>query len=146
VAGHGRVPAAHAAARGGRAPAFLAVELAAQTAAHVPQTRDAEDGEADGEAAPDGTSREAAAPSAPDAAPSAAQPRLGYLVRLREVRFARAEIEVEAPLVAHVDLAGRTGPLSRFDFVVVLPGGEPIAAGSLATWDLATKPPAATPG
>jgi hypothetical protein len=55
------------------------------------------------------------------------------------VRFARAEIDVEARLVAHVDLAGRTGPLARFDFVVVLPGGEPIAAGALATWDLAPE-------
>jgi 3-hydroxymyristoyl/3-hydroxydecanoyl-(acyl carrier protein) dehydratase len=162
VMGHGRVPATHAAARGGRAPAFLAVELAAQTAAHVPQARDGEDGGADSDAVPDGeaadggTASEAATPggaaprvappTAPDAAPATDEPRLGYLVRLREVRFARAEIDVEASLVAHVDLAGRTGPLARFDFVVVLPGGEPIAAGSFATWDLATKPPAVNPG
>lgn len=118
VAGHGRVPAAHAAARAGRVPALLAIELAAQAAAHVPQARHAED-----EAGREGDR----------------EPRLGYLVRLREVRFARAEIEVEAPLVAHLDLAGRTGPLARFDFVVALPGGEPIAAGSLATWDLAPE-------
>lgn len=115
VVGHGRVPAAHAAARSGRVPALLAIELAAQAAAHVPLARH-EEGDS-----------------------SRREPRLGYLVRLREVRLARAEIEVDSPLVAHLDLAGRTGPLARFDFVVALPGGEPITAGSLATWDLAPE-------
>jgi hypothetical protein len=132
VAGHGRVPAAHAAARSGRVPAFLAVEVAAQAAAQVPKARHAASGA--GGAAGGGAAGDDAAGD--DAAAAVVEPRLGYLVRLREVRFARAEIEVETPLVAHLDLAGRTGPLARFDFVVVLSGGEPIAAGSLATWDL----------
>lgn len=125
VTGFGRVPAAHAAAHERMVPALLAVEVAAQAAAQVPMAREPGDAVA-GESA-------AGAPS------DEPRPRLGYLVRLRDVRFARAEIEVEAPLVAHVDLAGRTGPLARFDFVVALPGGEPIAAGSLATWDLAAE-------
>lgn len=137
VAGHGRVPAAHAAARAGRVPAFLAVELAAQAAGQVPRARDAEEG--DGEGNPAGERAAAGVVVVANAAPDSDAPRLGYLVRLREVRFARAEIDVEARLVAHVDLAGRTGPLARFDFVVVLPGGEPIAAGALATWDLAAE-------
>lgn len=137
VAGHGRVPADHPAARSGRAPAFLAVELAAQAAGQVPRARDAEEG--DGEGNPAGGNAAAGVVVDAEAAPDVDAPRLGYLVRLREVRFARAEIDVEARLVAHVDLAGRTGPLARYDFVVVLPGGEPIAAGALATWELAAE-------
>ena len=115
VIGEGRVGPAHAAVHEGRVPIVLAVELAAQAAAQVPQP-----------------------PSSPGPAEGAAAAgRLGYLVRLRDVRFARTELEVDAPLLAYVELAGRTGPLARFDFVVALPSGEPLAAGSLATWELA---------
>lgn len=116
VIGEGRVGAAHAAVHEGRVPIVLAVEVAAQAAAQVPQP--SSEGPAEG---------------------AAAAGRLGYLVRLRDVRFARTEIEVDATLLASVELAGRTGPLARFDFVVGLPSGEPLAAGSLATWELTER-------
>lgn len=134
--GHGRVPAAHAAAHDGRVPALLALELAAQAAAQVPQVQEAggdREAEADGGETAGGGAGTGGGEAGAD--PSHGR-RLGYLVRLRDVRFARTEIEVDAPLVAHVDLAGRTGPLARFDFVVALPTGEPIAGGSLATWEV----------
>lgn len=134
VVGEGGVPAAHAAAHEGKGPIVLAVELAAQAAAQVPRARG--EGEAAGVEAATATGGEAgAAPGGEADAPPT--PRLGYLVRLRDVRFARTDIEVGAPLLAHVDLAGRTGPLARFDFVVTLASGEPLASGSLATWELA---------
>jgi 3-hydroxyacyl-[acyl-carrier-protein] dehydratase len=137
VIGEGGVPAAHAAVHEGKAPIVLAVELAAQTAAQVPRAREGE--AAGGE---NGSEAGGEAGTAPGGEAGAAPaPRLGYLVRLRDVRFARTEIEVGAPLVAHVDLAGRTGPLARFDFIVTLASGEPLASGSLATWELASGEP-----
>jgi 3-hydroxyacyl-[acyl-carrier-protein] dehydratase len=112
----GRIPADHAAADDGSAPALVAIELAAQAAAQIPDGRRPEE--------------------RPEAIAGGGDPEvgLGYLVRLRDVHFARVDLPVAQALVAHLDLAGRTGPLTRFDFVVVLPGGEPLAAGSLTTW------------
>ncbi len=103
----GAIPADHAAAGGGAAPAFVAVELAAQTAAALP----AGEGE---------TERSG--------------PRTGYLVRLREVELPRERIPLATALLAEVHREGAAGPLTRFRFRVCCLDGRDVASGTLTTW------------
>lgn len=90
VSCEGRIPADNPFARGGRVPALVAIELAAQTAAVF---------EALGRRESD----------------SAAGPRIGYLVSVRAAHFAVQELPVGAPLVAHVRGAGSAPPLALYE-------------------------------
>ncbi|HEX2253318.1 MAG TPA: hypothetical protein VHQ65_08620 [Thermoanaerobaculia bacterium] len=109
----GRIDAGHPAVSPLGAPSFLAVELAAQCCAGWPL--------ADGEGGED-----------------AAAPRVGYLVRLRDVRFARPWLAAAAPLTARLELEGRTGPLTLCHFRVEDAAGTEVAAGTLGVF----QPPA----
>lgn len=108
----GSVPANCAFTEGGRAPALVALELAAQSAAAFEALRRRGD-EAN------------------------AGPRLGYLVGAREVRFARAEVEAGETLTAVVRLSGLAPPLSTYAFEVAAEDGA-VASGTVSTWLTAT--------
>lgn len=83
----GRIPPDCPFALGGWAPALLAIELAAQTAA-----------------VSEALSRPAWAPG----------PRMGYLVSVRAALFAVHQLPVDEPLVAHVCSAGQALPLALY--------------------------------
>jgi predicted hotdog family 3-hydroxylacyl-ACP dehydratase len=102
----GRVPAASAFVTGGRAPAVLALELAAQAAA------------AQQALASDGPGEE---------------PRPGYLVAIREAVLRADEVAAGEPLVATVRRSGGAGPLAVFDVSVTTEGGDPILTATLST-------------
>ncbi len=97
-------------ALGGRAPALVAIELAAQAAAafEALSRRESDSG-----------------------------PRLGYLVSVRAVRFAVQELPVGEPLVAHVRSAGSAPPLALYDVRVEHQGME-VMSGTLGAY-LATS-------
>lgn len=82
----GRVPAGHALAEQGSAPAHLGLELAAQAAAILEASRHG----------------------------AASSPRRGLLVSLRDVRIARPRLPVEEPLRASVRAAGGAGGLALY--------------------------------
>lgn len=104
---------------GGRAPAWLALELAAQAAAA-------------GEAATAiavAPATTAAAASGGAGAPGRRDPRPGYLVQARDVALAAATLDVTAPVAVRLALEGRAGPLGLYRFAV---GG--VARGLVGTY------------
>ena len=103
-----RIPAACALVVGGSAPAFAAVEAAAQTAALWEAVRRArESGEA--------------------------EPRVGYLVALRDLAFFAARIPADASLVASARLDGVALPLTHYA-IEVGHAGVPVLRGKIATY------------
>lgn len=88
----------------GRAPALVALEMAAQAAAMLPQRGDGTVGPL----------------------------RSGYLVRVRDVTLSRADLPAGAALVVTARRTDATGPLGVFAVDVRL-DGEPVLAGTLAT-------------
>ena len=111
----GSVPPGHPSVAAGRAGAWMALELAAQAAGILQAAREARKGE-EGEAEDGGRA-----------------PRVGYIVRLRDVRFARPDLPAGEPLVATVIEDGGGGPLSLFRACVEL-AGEALASAVLATF------------
>lgn len=103
-----RIPAACALVVGGSAPAFAAVEAAAQTAALWEAVR---------------RSRES----------RGAGPRVGYLVALRDLVFFAERIPADAPLVASVRLDGAALPLTHYA-IEVGRDGVPVLRGKIATY------------
>lgn len=93
----GRVPAAFALVHGGRAPALIALEVAAQTAAVWEALR---------------RSRETGRPSA----------RTGYLVSIKDVVLYRRTIEADAELIASVRLEAAMAELSTYAVDVAVEG------------------------
>ncbi|MDY7095782.1 MAG: hypothetical protein SX243_22635 [Acidobacteriota bacterium] len=100
----GRVPEDNPTAVDGRAPAIMALELAAQSAAVLEalQRRDA-----------------AAASEGSDEGP-----RIGYLVSLRGARLHQPTIPAGESLHATVHHAGGAGSLARYEAVVTSPDGD----------------------
>lgn len=92
VTATGRVPAAHPLHDAGYVPAFLAVEIGAQAAAlHESAALD------------DATARD-----------TAGQPRLGRLVRVRDVAFDTAALPVDTPLQVTATLHGSAPPVAIY--------------------------------
>ena len=92
----------------GTAPALVALEMAAQTAALFEALRRVRDG------GPPGA-------------------RLGYLVGARDVGFGRARLTVGTAHRAAVRLSGMALPLCNYAFEV-MEGSEVVASGTLSTW------------
>jgi 3-hydroxymyristoyl/3-hydroxydecanoyl-(acyl carrier protein) dehydratase len=107
-----RLPAGSAFNDGGTAPALVALEMAAQTAALFEALRRVRDG-----------------------GPSGA--RIGYLVGARDVAFGRARLTVGAAHRASVRLSGMALPLCNYVFEVTAEGAV-VASGTLSTWITAT--------
>jgi predicted hotdog family 3-hydroxylacyl-ACP dehydratase len=103
-----RVPALCAFIEQGSAPALVALEMAAQTAAvseALLRLRGKDGGGA----------------------------RIGYLVGARNVRFARARVPAGATLLASARLAANAAQLSLYDFEVADAAGV-VATGTLSAW------------
>lgn len=107
-----RVPGGSAFDSGGTAPALVALEMAAQTAAVFEALRRCRD-------------------------TGQASPRVGYLVGARDVEFGRSRVPVGEALRAAVRLSGLALPLSTYAFEVARQG-EVVASGTLSTWITAT--------
>jgi 3-hydroxyacyl-[acyl-carrier-protein] dehydratase len=107
-----RVPQNGAFTEEGSAPALLALEMAAQSAAVFEALLRFRRGERGGA-------------------------RIGYLVGARDVRFARIRLSVEERLVASLRLSGIAPPLSTYLFDVAGAQG-PVASGTVSTWLTAT--------
>ena len=103
-----RIPAACALVIRGSAPAFAAVEAAAQTAALWEAVRRSRDSRGAG-------------------------PRVGYLVALRDLAFFVERIPADAPLVASVRLDGAALPLTHYA-IEVGRDGVPVLCGKIATY------------
>lgn len=102
LVGEGRIAPGTPLAAGGRAPAFTALELAAQAAGVLFASR--------------GSGAVAGAP------------RPGFVVALRRVVFHAAELDVGEPLQARVTLVAASPPLHTFDAVVTAGGRELLSA------------------
>jgi predicted hotdog family 3-hydroxylacyl-ACP dehydratase len=102
----GAIPVTSPLAEGGRAPAFAALELAAQAAGLHEILLAGESG--------------------------AAAPQIGYLVRVREAVFG-GDLPVATPVVVRVDRKGGAPPLTLYRLETTLAGAE-IARGTLATY------------
>lgn len=107
-----RVPERSAFNAGGSAPALVALEMAAQTAAVCEALR---------------RFRETGDAGA----------RVGYLVGARDVRFARTSLPVGETLFAAVRLSGIALPLCTYAFDVARES-EVVASGTVSTWLTAT--------
>lgn len=106
----GRIAADHPAVHEGHAGPWMALELAAQAAGlleAVVRLRQ-------------GGGMEA--------------PPVGYLVRVRNARFAAPRLAAGAPLLARVTREGRGGPLTLYACTVESAAGEPLAAAHLGTF------------
>jgi predicted hotdog family 3-hydroxylacyl-ACP dehydratase len=101
----GRIPADSAFAAGGRVPAVVVLELAAQAAAV----------------------QQALAAPAGDAA------RPGYLVAIRAASLRADDVAAGVRLITTVRRTGKAGPLATYDVTVNGPGGEEIASATLST-------------
>ena len=101
----GWIPAESAFAVGGRAPAVIALELAAQAAA----VQQALAGKAGAAVAP------------------------GYLVAVRAAIVRVDDVAANVPLVATVRRTGQAGPLATYDVTVTGPGGREILTATLST-------------
>ncbi|HEU4400642.1 MAG TPA: hypothetical protein VFT43_00925 [Candidatus Polarisedimenticolia bacterium] len=107
-----RLPERSALAEKGSAPALVALEMAAQSAAlfealsRLRETR-------------------------------TAGARLGYLVGARDVRFARPRVPAGRTFLATVRVSGNAPPLCTYTFEVA-DGGEVVASGTVSTWLTAT--------
>jgi predicted hotdog family 3-hydroxylacyl-ACP dehydratase len=99
----GRIPVDSPFALGDRAPALVAIELAAQAAAAF---------EALGR----------------QGSESPAGPRVGYLVSVRAARFTVHDLPLDSPLVAQVRSAGSAPPLAVYDVRVERDGREVMSA------------------
>jgi len=107
-----RVPERSAFSAEGSAPALVALEMAAQSAATFEALhRFRETGDTG--------------------------PRVGYLVGARDVHFARARVPAGETLFAAVRLSGIVLPLCTYAFDVAL-GREVVASGTVSTWLTAT--------
>jgi predicted hotdog family 3-hydroxylacyl-ACP dehydratase len=104
----GRVPSTHPMAREGEVPAFLGLELAAQAAAVFEALRRREKG-------------------------GHANPRVGFLVSLRDVRIDLRTFPVEASLVASIRSLGGAASLALYQ-VRVLHRGVVGVQGTLGTF------------
>lgn len=102
------IPRLHPLTAGDRAPAFLGIEAAAQAAAALEALN---------------RRREA----------SASVPRIGYLVGIREARFAASVLPAGRPMRASARLQGGAFPLSIYEIAVGEPGREAVA-GSISTF------------
>jgi predicted hotdog family 3-hydroxylacyl-ACP dehydratase len=101
----GRIPSESAFATGGRVPAVVAIELAAQAAA-VQQAL---------------------------AAPTAGAAKPGYLVAVREASLRTDDVATDVPLVATVRRVAQAGPLATYEVSVTGPAGEEILTATLST-------------
>jgi 3-hydroxymyristoyl/3-hydroxydecanoyl-(acyl carrier protein) dehydratase len=99
------IPAGSPFAADGLAPAFVGLEAAAQTAAVLEALE------------------RRGAPG----------PRLGYLVGIRDARFALPDLPVAHPLRAAVRLTGSAPPLSVYEATVEL-DGSPVVTGAISTY------------
>lgn len=106
LAGIAEVPSASPFVKGGRAPAFLGLEAAAQGAAVL---------EALSRTGPSG-------------------PRIGYLVGLRDARLPAPWLLVDRPLRFTVRRTGSAPPLSIYEAVVEGAGGQELARGTISTY------------
>jgi predicted hotdog family 3-hydroxylacyl-ACP dehydratase len=106
----GRIAADHPAADEGHAGPWMALELAAQAAGLLEAV---------------GVVREGGGMESP---------QVGYLVRVRNARFAVPRLAAGAPLVARVTREGRGGPLTLYACTVEGAAGEPLAAAHLGTF------------
>jgi predicted hotdog family 3-hydroxylacyl-ACP dehydratase len=104
----GRVPGACALVTGGSAPAFVAIEAAAQTAAVWEALR---------------RSRASGTPEA----------RTGYLVSLKDVVLHRRTIPADAELIASVRLVASSSPLATYAVDVAVEG-ELALRGTIGTY------------
>jgi predicted hotdog family 3-hydroxylacyl-ACP dehydratase len=95
-------------AAAGRAPAFVGLEAAAQGAAVLEALQRRE----------------------------APGPRIGYLVGLRGVRLAVADLPVERPFRFTVRLTGSAPPLSIYEVTVAGAGGAELLRGAISTYVL----------
>ena len=107
-----RVPGRSAFTEDGSAPALVAVEMAAQSAAVFEALRRSRQEEGAG-------------------------PRIGYLVGARDVRLARARVRADKTFSATIRLSGVAPPLCTYVFSVE-EGREVIASGTMSTWLTAT--------
>jgi predicted hotdog family 3-hydroxylacyl-ACP dehydratase len=101
----GRIPAESAFVTDGRAPAVLAIELAAQAAA-VQQAM---------------------------AARTAGVAKPGYLVGVRDAALQVDDVRSDVTLVATVRRVARAGPLATYEVSVTGPGGEQVLTATLST-------------
>jgi len=104
----GRVPGACALVAGGSAPAFVALEAAAQTAAVWEALRRS-------------------------ATSGAVEARMGYLVSLKDVVLHRRTIPAEADLIASVRLLATAAPLANYAVDVSVEGGLALR-GTIGTY------------
>ena len=111
LACRGRIPAHSPAVTDGAAGTWVVLELAAQAAALLQAA-----GGADG-----------------DASEGAGETVGGYLVRIKNARFAQPTVPADTALVARVERTGGAGPLSLFTARVEL-DGRTIATADLATF------------
>ena len=125
------VPAGGPLAAGGTAPALVAIEMAAQSAAVFEALRRRR-------AAVDPITRATDAPGARATDRDLGiGPRIGYLVGARGVRFLSARIPADTPCRVAIRLAGVVGPLSTYEFGIDRDGRR-VAEGSVSTWITAT--------
>lgn len=99
----GLVPVAHPLVSGGRAPAILGLELGAQAAAAM-----------------EAITRASSATGRPA--------RVGYVVRVREARFAQPDLPVETPVQITARLEGAAPPLAVYRIRVAVAGVESLWA------------------
>jgi 3-hydroxyacyl-[acyl-carrier-protein] dehydratase len=107
-----RVPEHSAFTELGSAPAYVALEMAAQSAATFEGLRRVREGAGGG-------------------------PRIGFLVGVRAARFARTSVPVSETLVATIQLAALAPPLATYSFEVCA-GSDVVATGAVSTWLTAT--------
>ena len=104
-----RIPPEHALARNGFAPTFVGLEAAAQAAAAWEALRVAQD-----------ESRRT-------------PPRVGYLVKVGNVRAATPMLPVDTPLTVAIEADGGAGTLSLYRVRVAL-RGEAVLDGTIGTY------------
>jgi len=107
-----RVPEYSAFAELGSAPAYVALEMAAQSAATFEGLRRVREGASGG-------------------------PHIGFLVGVRAARFTRTVVPVGETLVATIQLAALAPPLATYSFEVGA-GSDVVATGAVSTWLTAT--------
>jgi 3-hydroxymyristoyl/3-hydroxydecanoyl-(acyl carrier protein) dehydratase len=112
LTGLAAIPAASPFVAAGRAPAFLALEAAAQGAAVLEALGRSE----------------------------ASGPRIGYLVGLRNARFSVPWLPAERPFRIAVRLSGSAPPLSIYEVTVEGGGGVELARGTLSTFITLSEP------
>jgi len=105
------IPPGHPLAVDGFVPAFLGIEAGAQAAAAL---------------------------EALNRSPDAPGPRIGYLVGVREARFAAAALPIGRPLLVAARFQGGAPPLSIYEIAVGEPGRETVT-GTISTYLDATR-------